>query len=72
MISGETNKIIKDAKCGLCCNAGDYKVLAKVILKMKKKTDLQRKMMGERGYAYSKEYFSKNKILKQFEKRLLE
>ena len=71
IISGETNKIIKDAKCGLCCNAGNYKVLAKVILKMKNKTDLQRKIMGERGYTYSKEYFNKNKILKKFEKSLL-
>lgn len=71
MISGETNKIIKEAKCGLCCNSGDYKVLAKVILKMKNKTDSQRKIMGEKGYAYSKEYFNKKKILKKFEKSLL-
>lgn len=31
-INGETSYVIKDADCGLCCNAEDYKEFAKLIL----------------------------------------
>lgn len=72
MINGETQNIIKEAKCGIAVDACDYKAFAESILKLSKSADLQ--VMGKSGYDYYKKNFTKdicfnrlNELLKKCE-----
>ena len=57
MINGETQNIIKEAKCGIAVNACDYVAFAASILQLSHSTELKR--MGESGYAFYKNNFTK-------------
>ncbi len=67
MIDGETKKIIEQSKGGIVCGSGEYKQLAKNVLKLYKKTSKQRKQMGKNGFNYSKMYFNQIKLLRLFD-----
>lgn len=61
MISGEGADIIKEAKCGLVCDAGDASSLAKNALKFARMNVQEREEMGKNGYKYYNTFFSKEK-----------
>ena len=67
MIDGETKKIIEQSKGGIVCGSGEYKELAKNVLRLSKKTLKKRQQMGKNGLNYSKMYFSEIKLLRLFE-----
>ena len=59
-INGETSYVIKDADCGLCCNAEDYKELAKLILEFCNSDRKEQMAINAQNYYienYSKERF---------------
>ena len=58
--SGETERIIKEANCGICVKQGDYKELAKQIKKIKPS---QYATYGKNASAYYKKHFSKKKLM---------
>ena len=58
MISGEGNKIIKEAKCGISVESGDSEGFVNAILKMRsERNDLS--LFGGRGKAFYNDKFSK-------------
>lgn len=63
MISGEAQKIIKIAKCGFVCDAGDFSSLAKNIIIFNNTKNKRRKIFGINAKNYLKENFNKIKIL---------
>jgi colanic acid biosynthesis glycosyl transferase WcaI len=71
MISGEANKIIKEAQCGYVCEADDYQKLSKLILGFSKLTIADKKRLGKNGLNYAKKNFNKLLILKKLEKLLI-
>lgn len=59
-INGETRYVIKDADCGLCCNAEDYEKLAKLILQFCNSDSKAQMAINAKNYYienYSKERF---------------
>lgn len=61
-ISGEVKEVVKEAKCGLCCESLDYKELAELIRKAKNDKDkLKEWSINSRKY-YLK-YFEKEKCI---------
>lgn len=63
-ISGEVKKVIKEAKCGLCCDSLDYKKLSKLIKKASKENE-KLKEWGKNAKAYYNKNFDKDKCIKQ-------
>ena len=57
---GETERIIEDAECGVCCAVGDPEALAECIRKVK---TLDLKKLGANAKKYCDENFSKEKIV---------
>ena len=71
MICGEGAEIIKKSKSGLVCDSGDYKNLAKIILKMINLDKLALKEMGLNGQKYALKEFSKVKLINKLNKILM-
>lgn len=67
-ISGEVSEVIKEAKCGLCCNSLDYIELANLIIKASKSDNLAK--WGNNGYKYYIKNFTKEKCINDLEKTL--
>lgn len=63
MLSGEGADIINQAKVGLVCKPGDYKKLAKNILKLEKMDKDSLKIMGKNGPRFSNEFFDREVLL---------
>ena len=55
--------MIKESNSGYVCNAGDYKKLANLIIKMSKLSKRERKKLGLNGINYSKIHFNKKILL---------
>lgn len=67
-INGETSYVIKDADCGLCCNAEDYKELAKLLLQF---CDSNRKeQMASNAQNYYINNYSKERFIARLESTL--
>lgn len=58
--SGETERVITEAGCGVCCEIGDSKALAEGIRKMMEADSAE---MGKRAREYFKEKFDKKKLM---------
>ena len=63
MVSGEANKIIKEANCGFTANSGNYKTLAENVVKMYKSDKNKLNEMGENGKKYYYEHFAKQIVI---------
>jgi len=61
---GETERIIKEAQCGICSEIGNAKNLYKAILEMMS-VDLV--SMGKRSQIYFKKHFDKQMLMNQIE-----
>lgn len=67
-ISGEVEKVIKEADCGLCCKSLDYKALADLIFTASQSDKLD--YWADNAYKYYKEYFEKEKCISDLQKTL--
>jgi glycosyltransferase involved in cell wall biosynthesis len=68
-INGETNHIIKEAQCGLCCDAENYKELANLILQFCETNE--KDQMAKKSYDYYLKNYSKEKFMSILEDTLL-
>ncbi len=65
MIDGEANKLINKNNLGLACKASDYQQLSKNILKIKRMSKKQKKLMSKNSLNYVNKNFLKKKLLDQ-------
>ena len=63
MINGEGADIIKEANCGIVCDAGVASSLAQNAIKFAKMNDQEREEMGKNGYNFYNKFFSKQKAM---------
>lgn len=70
MINGEGNQVVKEARCGLVAQAGDYKQLAENIKAMYKLSRSELNRMGINGLNYYNSNFVKDKIITVIENNL--
>lgn len=68
-INGETNKIINENKCGLCCSAEDYKTLSSIIIEFCNTEDRQK--MSANALIYYNNNFKKEIFMKKLEYTLI-
>jgi len=64
-VCGETERIVREANCGVCAPIGDAEALARAILEIKDNPELLQ--MGENAVEYSKVHFSKAKLMDELE-----
>lgn len=67
-INGETKRVIEEAKCGYCCNAEDYKELAKLVLKFTKSKD--KETMANNSYDYYVKNYTKERFMLSLDETL--
>ncbi len=67
MIDGEGALVIKESNAGYVCKAGDYKGLAKLIIKMSKLNKHNKLLLGNNGIRYCEEKFNKNALIDQLQ-----
>lgn len=65
--SGETERVITEANCGICCEIGNSEALAKGIRELMKADS---KAMGVKARQYFEEKFDKKKLMDELEKFL--
>jgi len=66
MLNGDGADLIKNAQCGYCVPAGDYKECSEIIKKIRKnKKEL--KILGQDGRKYYKKHFQKSDRMDQLE-----
>lgn len=61
--NGETNKVLQEAQCGFCCDAGDYKGFINIINKFTNQTEEERNILEENSYNYYRNNFIKSKFI---------
>lgn len=61
--TGESEHIIQEAGCGVCCPIGDAEQLANEIIKMTSMPEQDKIMMGENARKYCEEHFDKKKLM---------
>lgn len=65
--SGETKRIIEEAGCGVCCEIGDAKALAKGI---KELTKSKSKEIGIKARKYFLDHYNKKKLMDEMDKNI--
>lgn len=71
MISGEAQTIIRNANCGLVCDAGDYKGLASNVRKLSEMSENRIKKYEENSLKHYQENFSRLILINKVEDILL-
>lgn len=71
MINGEGADLIKEADCGWSVNAGDYKSLANLLLKLSQEDKKILEQKGQNGKIYSQNHFNFKKSIDNIEALLL-
>ena len=66
--SGETERIIGEANCGICCPLGDAEALANALVALKSSDRLAE--MAQNAIAYNKTHFDKNELITILESEL--
>ncbi len=66
-IKGAGANVIKDAECGVCCEEIQGQDLADAALKLYNMTPEERIQLGTNAIEYSREHFSKEKLLNRLE-----
>ena len=62
---GESERVIKEAGCGICCKIGDVKGLSKIIREM---ADQDVKKMSNNSRRYFEEHFNQQKLMDEMDK----
>lgn len=65
--AGETERIIHEAKCGVCSPIGNAEALADCIRTFSRLTQKELQDMKENGIRYSKKHFDKKKLMDEIE-----
>lgn len=68
-INGETRYVIEQARCGLCCEAENYRGLADLVLEFCSSN--KKEEMGENAQKYYLKNYDKNRFLKLLEDELI-
>ena len=68
MVNGEGKRLINEANCGLCVDAGDYLALSECIKSLSEMNSIQLKKLGENGKQYALANFDKSILLNQLYK----
>ena len=68
---GEIQQVIQEANAGFCCNAGDYKALADIIMQISSMSKEALKEIGKNARQYFESHFEKEKLLDDFEADLM-
>ena len=61
--SGETERIIKEADCGVCSPIGNFEALAESILNISRLSQAELAQMGKNSNEYCKMHFDKQKLM---------
>lgn len=69
---GEIQKVIEEAKAGICSEAGNAEMLAMKISELISKSKGELSQMANNAYEYSKLNFDKDRLLKRMDKLFLE
>jgi len=72
MLDGEGAAVIRDARAGLTCNAGDGEQLAQLVLEMSTMTIKDRKKYGVNGRQYAQTEFGRVQLMDRLEALLFE
>ena len=67
MLNGEGARVIIESKAGYVCKAGDYKGLAKLIIKMSKINPYERSLLIKNGLNYCETEFNKKFLIKKLQ-----
>lgn len=67
MLNGEGADVVESAHAGLTCNAGDYRKLAEIVLKLASMSPDERDEMGRNGLNASSAQFSRDNLITQLE-----
>lgn len=70
--TGETKRIISEAKCGKICDLGDEKALIQSIIELMQETPENMCRMSENALYYLKKFFDKKKLLDEIDGYLME
>ena len=71
-LSGETRRVIEEARCGVCCDAEDAEGLARIAKEFASQSDGDRMGMGRAARDYYEAHFSKQKFYETLERQLEE
>ena len=71
-LSGETRRVIEEARCGVCCDAEDAEGLARIVKEFASRSDGDRTEMGRAARNYYEAHFSKQKFFETLERQLEE
>jgi glycosyltransferase involved in cell wall biosynthesis len=72
MLDGEGAAVIRDAKAGLTCEAGDSLGLAQAVLALAAMPAAERKQMGLNGRNYAQQEFGRAQLMDRLEALLAE
>lgn len=67
-VTGESQRIIEEAECGICCSIGDTNGLIDSIVKMSEMQKDERKKMGNCAREYCEEHFNKKSLMDYMER----
>lgn len=62
-VKGETERVIREADCGVCVPIGDVEELVKKIKELVNMSLEERKELGKNGREYCEKYFDKKKLM---------
>lgn len=65
--TGESKRIIEEAKCGVCCPIGDVQALAEQIKKFTELGNVNKNNLGSTGRKYCEEHFNKEILMDYIE-----
>lgn len=68
--TGETERVIKEADCGIACEMGDCEALAEAIVQFMGMTEEELARMGRNAREYSAKHFDKKQLLDEMERYL--
>jgi glycosyltransferase involved in cell wall biosynthesis len=63
--TGETQRIVEDAQCGVCCKIGDAEDLASTVTLFMERTDIE--ALGRNARAYSEAHFDKTCLMDEMD-----
>lgn len=72
MLNGEGADVVRQARAGLTCGAGDHEGLANAVLTMASMTPSERSAMGRNGVEASVAQFNRERLISQLEQWLAE
>ena len=71
-LDGEGANIVKEAGCGVACDAGNSQSLSDAVLRVYQMPKSERLTMGENGIKYCEKYFSRSLLFDQIDKLLVD